>query len=201
MRGTACRALCGWAEGSCGRRWADWLAVDAAFPFAAVLPNLGTLSLAASAIPIHPMANPYRPAAGHPLALQDDATAGSAAALQGAGVKLGTDVLLQLSGLTRGGRDSVHAECKVDPAAEQLSLRKVGMPRGACMHCGVGPTLRVCCHASDLLLHALGCCCMHAELLKRPLAWSWDAFPAGAVQLPPKLGCAAGVGTLWRPRP
>lgn len=56
---------------------------------------------------------------------QDDATAESSAALQAAGIKLGTNVLLQLSGLVRGGRDSVHAECKVDPAAEQLSLRKV----------------------------------------------------------------------------
>ncbi len=59
------------------------------------------------------------------MSLQDDATAESGQALQAAGIKLGTDVLLQLSGLVRGGRDSVHAECKVDPAAEQLSLRKV----------------------------------------------------------------------------
>ena len=59
------------------------------------------------------------------VSLQDDATAESGQALQAAGIKLGTDVLLQLSGLVRGGRDSVHAECKVDSAAEQLSLRKV----------------------------------------------------------------------------
>ncbi|PRW56917.1 cyanobacterial porin [Chlorella sorokiniana] len=56
---------------------------------------------------------------------QDDATAESSRGLQAAGIKLGTDVLLQLSGLVRGGRDSVQAECKVNPAAEQLSLRKV----------------------------------------------------------------------------
>ena len=59
------------------------------------------------------------------LNLQEDADDAASEDLQAAGVKLGTDVLLQLAGLLRGGRDSVHAECRVDTAAQQLSLRKV----------------------------------------------------------------------------
>lgn len=100
---------------------------------------------------------------GPPPSLQDETpTADATPALQAAGVKLGTDVLLQLSGLVRDGRDSVQAECKLDGAAEQITLRKVraarrmrgtaqGGPRGRLFywHCPALPHLR---HARLLLL-------------------------------------------------
>lgn len=78
-------------------------------------------------------AHPAPPLAPAPPPLQDDApTADATAALQAAGVKLGADMLLQLAGLVRGGRDSVQAECKLDSAAEQLTLRKVRLQARAC---------------------------------------------------------------------
>ena len=57
---------------------------------------------------------------------QEDASDAAADTLQSCGVRLGTDALVQLSGAVRGGRDSVHAECRIAPEAGQLALRKVG---------------------------------------------------------------------------
>lgn len=50
---------------------------------------------------------------------------GAAGTLRAAGLRLGTDALLQLAAVVRGGRDSVHAEYRLDAAAERASLRKV----------------------------------------------------------------------------
>lgn len=75
-----------------------------------------------------------------PVHVQEGEDAAAATVLQAAGIKLGTDALLQLSGLVRGGRDSVHAECRLGTAAQQASLRKV-----RCW-CG-GRSGRASCHA------------------------------------------------------
>ena len=74
--------------------------------------------------------------------MQEGEDAAASEALQGSGgVRLGTDVVVQLAGAVRGGgRDSVQAECWVDPAANQLSLRKVGWT-------GVGWGLRCRCQS------------------------------------------------------
>ena len=65
--------------------------------------------------------------------VQEDVAVPAGEALQASGVKLGTDLLVQLSGLVRGGRDSVHAECRINPVADQLSLRKVRACAFACV--------------------------------------------------------------------
>ena len=75
--------------------------------------------------------------------------------LDQAALKLGSDVLLHLGAMVRGGQDSVHAECRLESAAESLTLRKVGVCRavrfgrplhvqGSCVAagfatCGTGP--------------------------------------------------------------
>ena len=60
-----------------------------------------------------------------PLPAQEGEEEEGAERLQGAGVRLGSDMLLHLTGLLRGGRDRLQAEAKVTPATQQLALRKV----------------------------------------------------------------------------
>lgn len=113
--------------------------------------------------------------------MQDGAEAESSDLLRVAGVKLGTDVLLQLAGLLRGGRDSVHAECKVDTAAEQLSLRKV------LYSSRIGSHLR-------LVLAPFGARGRDAAYTLNPLAGQvgcWAAAERSANT------CERGLGRMW----
>ncbi|PSC70668.1 cyanobacterial porin [Micractinium conductrix] len=57
--------------------------------------------------------------------------------LDQAALKLGSDVLLHLGAMVRGGQDSVHAECRLESAAESLTLRKV------LYNCRLGRRLRL----------------------------------------------------------
>ena len=55
--------------------------------------------------------------------LQEDGNAGDV--LPASGVKLGADLALRMRGTARGGRDALLAECRLNPAADQISLKKV----------------------------------------------------------------------------
>lgn len=147
----------------------------------------------------------------------------AAGALRAAGLKLGTDALLQLAAVVRGGRDSVHAECRLDAREGHASLRKVRSGEPQQWQAGGG---RVCAWVGGVRVVVVVCVCLVgveagwggqvgcqlAEALQwcsskdegvrglRPSRGMLAAPPspcAGAVQLPAGPPPAADPGALW----
>ncbi|KAL4451786.1 hypothetical protein ABPG75_007448 [Micractinium tetrahymenae] len=113
---------------------------------------------------------------------QEGGAGGAAGVLRAAGLKLGADALLQLAAVVRGGRDSVHAECRLDAAAERASLRKV------LYNCRLGSRLR-------LILSPFGARGRDAAYTLNPLAGQGlsGMVRDGSPLHQPVLGSLAGV--------
>jgi hypothetical protein len=60
------------------------------------------------------------------MCAQDESNPAAADSLNGLGIRLGTDVVMQIGGSVRSGSDRVLAEFSVNPADNHFGLRKVG---------------------------------------------------------------------------